>query len=680
MNAAMSSEQWDNFDRLIQEIDGIGPQSASQLKLIAASRSRNEEACVRQMVLAYYAIAVDPIRSYEGRCVGNYQLGRLIGEGAMGAVYLGEEQTLPYRNVAVKLIHPRYTNTRLRKLFLQQIDLYQHLDHHPHIVPLLAADIFTDPQTSEEIPYYVMPYIQGNKNLKQYASLKRLSDVERLYLFKSICTGIRHLHKNGITHGDLKPSNILVDREGHPYIIDFGLDIGHMSDCGKMVREGSSPSKCFRMIHACYAAGERTDISALGSILAELFGEVSSTIPTTPSLLTCLWYSDQNPLRTTEHMHLNVMQTCRRQMQRIVQQARSSAVSNDSHKAYRTIDEIETDIDSLIKDVDAGPVLFRPLFEKPLFLLGIGLTIELLGYVTNTFYAKTGGWVLIHMVVALLIISLFLYLTLQYIRYLAPVFNRTLTVAYGTGFIASMIGGIIYAFGPPAHTDLIVNLNPVWHIKLIRFMATGLVLPGFYASILAIGAAKRKDPDFRAAEWRIVAWLLLLVVIGTLIFTCVHLIEHPILSMFLGDRMQGDVRCEIFILVAYLCTLSLICFENWQTLSSSSEGKKSYIDAPFFLSRIIVAFISLTLSGIILSAVFWGQGLTPNVNDGAYAMLTIALISVWSITCFALFTGNHTIVRWVESFMAPHFQSKSLLVRVVCWLNQKIHLPRCATY
>jgi hypothetical protein len=662
MKAAMSPKLWDRFDRLIQEIEEDGPHSASRIKQIAVECAMEEEECVRRMVLAYYSIAVDPIRSHEGQRIGNYKLGRLIGEGAMGAVYLGKECTRPYRKVAVKLIHPRYSNKNLRNLFLQQIDRYRHLDHHPQIVPLLSSEIFLDPKTKVEIPYYVMPYIQGNMNLKRFITVKRPTAIERLRIFKNVCAGVRHLHKNGIIHGDLKPNNILVDEEGNPFIIDFGLGVDLLLD-----RDESN-----RIADAYRVADTRTDIRALGGILGGLFGKGFTEIPTSPSFLRRFWHLAQSQQDSSKHLQLDrSMHFRRKKLNGILRKTVRTSVSENS-EGYQTIDELVLDVDGLINEADTGSNTSHSSAKRWLLLLGIGLSIESFGHLTGSLYAKAGGWMLIHMAVALFVIGLFLCLTIQYIHHLSSVLNRTLTVAYGTGLIASFIGGLIYAFSPPAQTDIIEQLDPVRHVKFMRFITVGLVLPIFYSVLLATGTAKREDPFFKAAEWRVVIWLSLWLVIGVLIFTSIHLTEHPVLSMFFGNRMQGDVRCEIFILVAYICTLSLIFYENWQSMSTIKDSR-SHIDASAFLSRTSVAIVSTTVSGVILAKAFWGQGLTPNLHDGTYALLATGLISVWSIASFILFTGNHAIIRSVDGYLAPHLKNKNLWIRMINLLWDHFH-------
>jgi hypothetical protein len=642
----MSPGLWDRFDRIIQEIEENGPHSASRIKQIAIERVLEEEESVRRMVLAYYAIAVDPIRSQEGQDIGNYQLGRLIGEGAMGAVYLGKERTRPYRNVAVKLIHPRYSNRFLRELFLNQIDRYRHLNHHPQIVPLFSADIFLDPNTKAEIPYYVMPYIQGNMNLRSFITQNGPGEVERLRLFKRICSGVRHLHHNGIIHGDLKFSNILVDQEGHPYIIDFGLDVDLLSDRSK--------AKGFKA--AFRAADARTDIRSLGGVLGGLFGKGSDERPTSPSFLKRFLNLTQRQPDAPEHP-INDSKPYRcKGLQAIMRKAGRSMLTDSSDQGYRAVDELIADVDRLVNKYEVSDKLFNASYKKWFLFLGIGIATELVGHLTGSLYAQTGRWMLIHMAVALFVIGLFLCLTIQYLRHLAPVFNQTLKVAYGTGLVSSLIGALIYAFGPPAHAEIHALLDPVWHIKFIRFMATGMVLPVFYAIFLALGSAKRIDPHFRVAEWRVVSWLLLWFTIGVLIFTSIHLIEHPILSLFFGNRMQGDVRCEIFILVAYLCTVSLIWFENWQALSNQTNSSQKRLSPPEFLARLSAALIYVSISGMGLAATFWGQGLTPDHLDGTFALLTIGLILLWSLVSCALFTGNHAFARWFDKYLSPYFR------------------------
>lgn len=73
---------------------------------------------------------------------------------------------------------------------------------------------------------------------------------------------------------------------------------------------------------------------------------------------------------------------------------------------------------------------------------------------------ETGGWLLIHFGVALGIVALFFVMTFQYIKYLAPALNTTLIFSYGTGLVASLIGSILYAFGPPPRTEPLFELQP----------------------------------------------------------------------------------------------------------------------------------------------------------------------------------------------------------------------------
>jgi hypothetical protein len=234
-----------------------------------------------------------------------------------------------------------------------------------------------------------------------------------------------------------------------------------------------------------------------------------------------------------------------------------------------------------------------------------------------------------------------------------PIINSTLFFSYTIGVFASIIAGILYAFGPMAQTDLITDIQPIWHVKFIRFMIPGITIPFFYGIIFAITTAKRKDETFKAIKWGVIAWLILALMLGTLIRASVNLYEYEIkysgMWPLFGNKRQGDVRFEIFMLIAFLSVLSLIIFENWKIVINTNIGSMFSIRGSSFCSRLISSLVCFVLTGSILALLFWGKSLTPPGDNKVFvAAYSVGLISGWAIVCFYLFTGEHGLIKWID--------------------------------
>ena len=153
----------------------------------------------------------------EGRLVGPYKIIRRIGYGGMGTVFLAARADDQYRKrVAIKLVRRGMDTEFILSRFLHERQILASLDHQ-NIARLLDGGT-----TEDGLPYFVMEYIEG-LTIDRYCDAHKLSTVERLKLFRSICAAVHFAHQNLVVHRDIKPSNILVTSEGVPKLLDFGI-------------------------------------------------------------------------------------------------------------------------------------------------------------------------------------------------------------------------------------------------------------------------------------------------------------------------------------------------------------------------------------------------------------------------------------------------------------------------
>lgn len=201
-----------------------------------------------------------------GKNIGQYTLLEQIGSGGMATVYRANQPKLG-RDVAIKIMHATFmTDSAFITRFEREAKIVARLDH-PNIVPIYDYD------HDGEKPYLVMKYINGKTLKRRLNEDGALSLDEILKIIPSVASALNYAHRQGILHRDVKTSNIILDEQGTPYLMDFGL--------ARIAQTGESSMSAEMLIGTPHyispeqAQGKpnldsRTDVYSLGVVLYEL--------------------------------------------------------------------------------------------------------------------------------------------------------------------------------------------------------------------------------------------------------------------------------------------------------------------------------------------------------------------------------------------------------------------------
>jgi pSer/pThr/pTyr-binding forkhead associated (FHA) protein len=193
----------------------------------------------------------------------------VIGHGDMGIVYRADELALQ-RLVALKLILPEYSREeRFRERFRRESKAAAAIDHQ-NVIPIFDAG------DEDGLLYITMRLVEGTDLRALIAERGHIEPLRAARIVRQVGAALDAAHARGMVHRDVKPSNVLLGREGHVYLSDFGL-AKHAASAGALTRHGSIVAR------AEYVAPEqvlnkrvdaRADVYALGCLLFEaLTGE-----------------------------------------------------------------------------------------------------------------------------------------------------------------------------------------------------------------------------------------------------------------------------------------------------------------------------------------------------------------------------------------------------------------------
>ncbi len=191
------------------------PELASALDCLEALEGLASEATCESVGDSGDTVELESSPNHLPRAFGAYELIEEIGRGGMGVVFRARQPSLD-RMVAVKMILAGHlASPELVRRFHAEAKAAARL-RHPHIVHIHEVG----QQHGQD--FFAMEYIEG-ESLAQRIDRSRLDVETAVRLLAAVARAVDYLHQQGVIHRDLKPSNILLDREGQPYVTDFGL-------------------------------------------------------------------------------------------------------------------------------------------------------------------------------------------------------------------------------------------------------------------------------------------------------------------------------------------------------------------------------------------------------------------------------------------------------------------------
>jgi len=199
-----------------------------------------------------------------GQHIGKYEIISMIGQGGMGSVFLASRADGEFeQQVAIKVIPKELFQQTSEQVLNHEAQSLAQLNH-PNIVPIFDAG-----KTDQGMVYIIMRFLDGLP-LNHYIKQNSIDNHHKLKLFIKLLDAVSHAHANQILHRDIKPQNILVDADGEPSLVDFGI--------ARLIDDGSNPinQAYLKALSFAYASPEQksgdivttsSDVFSLGQVL-----------------------------------------------------------------------------------------------------------------------------------------------------------------------------------------------------------------------------------------------------------------------------------------------------------------------------------------------------------------------------------------------------------------------------
>ena len=221
----------------------------------------------------------------ERSLASSYELDREIGRGGMGIVYLARDRRLK-RQVAIKLLPPELAfRSEIRTRFLREAETAAQLSH-PNIVPIYSVD------ERDGLVYFVMAYVDGDTVASRLHARGPMPPDEVRNILIQTADALAYAHERGVVHRDIKPDNILIDREDNRVMVtDFGIARAVTEGADARLTATGTAIGTPAYMSPEQSMGEReidgrSDLYSLGIVAYQMMtGELPFTAQSTPALL-----------------------------------------------------------------------------------------------------------------------------------------------------------------------------------------------------------------------------------------------------------------------------------------------------------------------------------------------------------------------------------------------------------
>jgi Flp pilus assembly protein TadD len=292
-----------------------------------------------------------PVEDLIGRQYGRFRLVEFIGEGGMGVVYRAERTDGILQTVAIKLIGNELANTGQER-FKRETQLLARLEH-PAIARLIDAGV------EAGRAWIALEYVAG-RSVDAYCEELRLPLRARVRLLAELAGAVAAAHRMLVVHRDIKPANVLVNADGVPKLIDFGIAAALLDQTGSHTQTVDIG----RLFTPHYAAPEQvsgepitvaTDVFGLGALGYRLLTG-QTLYPEARGAIGYLLAISQRDVDTPSRIVNRADPRIARQLRGDLDAILRKALEREPAKRYSSAADLQADLQRYLEDV---PVIAR---------------------------------------------------------------------------------------------------------------------------------------------------------------------------------------------------------------------------------------------------------------------------------------------------------------------------------